>query len=315
MKNKILKIFVILLCFYFIFKYFTDNNTVIQIITNADYLKISVVIIFSVFLIFFYSNLILVCLRKICNIKISKSRWYLIYFNSQFLNSIPFFGIIYRAVQLKKFDLSYDKFIGIYLMIKWLYVSITLLLFSIESFFIFKNIKVFNIPLSLLFLISGILVFLSPIFFGKFVNLVMKFKNFKNNKFLIKFNKLVELFINSIFNLSFVKTFFLLLLTVHILELIIITQLVDSLQENIAFQKVFIIFIGEIIIEFVSILPQNIFISEIGLGLLTEKMNFDFELGFLIKIYFRFVLFFSSVLMVIIYNVYFIMKQKNIRNV
>ena len=305
MKNKILKIFVILLCFYFIFKYFTDNNTVIQIITNADYLKISVVIIFSVFLIFFYSNLILVCLRKICNIKISKSRWYLIYFNSQFLNSIPFFGIIYRAVQLKKFDLSYDKFIGIYLMIKWLYVSITLLLFSIESFFIFKNIKVFNIPLSLLFLISGILVFLSPIFFGKFVNLVMKFKNFKNNKFLIKFNKLVELFINSIFNLSFVKTFFLLLLTVHILELIIITQLVDSLQENIAFQKVFIIFIGEIIIEFVSILPQNIFISEIGLGLLTEKMNFDFELGFLIKIYFRFVLFFSSVLMVIIYNVYY----------
>ena len=105
------------------------------------------------------------------------------------------------------------------------------------------------------------------------------------------------------------------LLTVHILELLIITQLIESLQANIPFQKTFIIFIGEIIIEFVSILPQNIFISEIGLGLLTEKMNFDFELGFLIKIYFRFILFFSSVLMVIIYNIYFIMKKKKLKNV
>ena len=315
MKNKIFKIFVILLCFYFIFNYLLDNNTLIKIIINADYNKISFVIILSILLIFFYSNLIFVSLKKICNIKISKSRWYLIYFNSQFLNSIPFFGIIYRAVQLKKFDLSYDKFIGIYLMIKWLYVSITLFLFSIDSFFIFKGVSLFGLPISSIFFLSAFVVFFSPIILGKFVNFLMKLKNLKSNKFFIKLNKLLELFLNSIFNQSFIKIFFFFLLTVHILELLIITQLIESLQANIPFQKTFIIFIGEIIIEFVSILPQNIFISEIGLGLLTEKMNFDFELGFLIKIYFRFILFFSSVLMVIIYNIYFIMKQKKLKNV
>ena len=124
LKNKIFKISVILLCFYFIFKYLVDNDVVVKIISDADYVKISFIILLSLLLIFFYSNLIFVCLNKICNIKIPKSRWYLIYFNSQFLNSIPFFGIVYRAVQLKKFDLSYDKFIGIYLMIKWLLQAI-----------------------------------------------------------------------------------------------------------------------------------------------------------------------------------------------
>ena len=43
-------------------------------------------------------------------------------------------------------------------------------------------------------------------------------------------------------------------------------------------------------------------------------MNFNFELGVLIKIYFRFILFFASVFIAILYNVYILLKHKNQKN-
>ena len=79
--------------------------------------------------------------------------------------------------------------------------------------------------------------------------------------------------------------------------------LISAFIQEISFQNSFIIFMGNILIDTFNILPQNLIISEIGLGLLTDKMNFNFELGVLIKIYFRFLLFFASVLIAILYNV------------
>ena len=47
---------------------------------------------------------------------------------------------------------------------------------------------------------------------------------------------------------------------------------------------------GNILIDAFNIIPQNLILSEIGFGILTNQMNFNFELGVLIKIYFRFLL-------------------------
>mgnify|MGYP001330066080 CR=1 FL=1 len=67
-----------------------------------------------------------------------------------------------------------------------------------------------------------------------------------------------------------------------------------------------------ILIDTFNILPQNLIISEIGMGFLTDRMNFDFELGILIKIYLRFIVFFSSVFLAILYNIYHLLfNRKN----
>ena len=101
-------------------------------------------------------KLFLITLTKLFGVKIPNDKWYLIYFNSQFLNAIPLFGIFYRAIQLKKFNLNYDKFFGIYIIITWYFVFLSLFFFSIETFFVFADIKFFQINLYVIFLILSI---------------------------------------------------------------------------------------------------------------------------------------------------------------
>jgi hypothetical protein len=73
---------------------------------------------------------------------------------------------------------------------------------------------------------------------------------------------------------------------------------------------------GNTIIDIFNIVPQNLIVSEIGMGILTDKMNYDFELGVIIKLYLRFVVFFSSVFLAILYNIiYLIFNKKKSLNV
>ena len=119
-------------------------------------------------MIILYSLLTLTALRDICKINISTHKWYLIYFNSQFLNSIPFFGVFYRARQLKKFNLNYDKFVGMYIMIKWLYLSSLLFMLGIETLIFFNDASFFNIKIFIYFFLS-LFIISFPYFFGKFL--------------------------------------------------------------------------------------------------------------------------------------------------
>ena len=59
------------------------------------------------------------------------------------------------------------------------------------------------------------------------------------------------------------------------------------------------------LIDTVNLVPQNILISEIGIGFLVQELKYDFELGVLIKLYLRFIIFFSSIFLAIIYNIYY----------
>jgi len=97
---------------------------------------------------------------------------------------------------------------------------------------------------------------------------------------------------------------------IHVFEFLALSQLVDSLNKNVGFENSFILFMGNILIDAFNILPQNLIISEIGFGLLTNQMNFNFELGVLIKIYFRFLVFFASVFIAILYNILILLKYK-----
>ena len=314
MFERIFKVLIVFLCLVFIYKYTKDNDNIIQIIINVDYTKILLIIFLVSIIIFLYSKLLLVTLTDLCEIKIPKLKWYLIYFNSQFLNSIPLFGIFYRAAQLKKFNLNYDKFVGIYILISWFFLFLSLLFFSIETYFILKDFKLFNLNLSLLLFLSSLFFLLIPIVFLKFIKKIIIKLNIKENYFLNKLDKLINLFLISLSNKVFLKNFIIIFSLIHFLEFFILTLLFDSLQGNVGFENSFILFMGNTLIDMFNLLPQNLIISEIGLGLLTDQMEFNFELGVLIKIYFRFIVFFSSVFIAILYNIILIFLNKNLKN-
>ncbi len=309
MKKNFFKISLVLVCLYFIYKYFRENENIYNIIINVNYSKLLIIIIFISLIIFLYSKLLLITLTKLCGIKISKEKWYLIYFNSQFLNSIPLFGIFYRAIQLKKFNLNYDKFFGIYILINWFFVFLSLFLFSIESFFIFNEIKFFKIDLYLILLILSLFFFIMPIILLLFLKYIIKKIKLKSNYFFSRIEKLIDLFLQSISNKVFLKKFLIVFILIHFFEFLALIQLVDTLKEGIGFHNSFILFMGNTLIDAFNILPQNLIVSEISFGMLTNQMNFNFELGVMIKVYFRFLVFFASVFIAILYNVFILLKK------
>lgn len=305
LNTNIFKITIIVSCFLFIYFFFNENEKIFNIIKNTQYKNSVFVIFLSILLIFFYSLLTFITLSDICKIKIPIKKWFLVYFNSQFLNSIPFFGIFYRANQLKKFNLNYDKFFGMYIMITWLYFFSLLFVTSIETFIFFNETSFKGINISLIFIVISLIIILFPYLFGKILDKIIEKFQLSEFFFFSRLQKLINLFILSSINKKFLVRFFKIFLIIHIIELLLITTLISSLQENIFFKDAYIIFVGMQLIDTVNLVPQNILISEIGIGFLVQELKYDFELGVLIKLYLRFIIFFSSIFLAIIYNIYY----------
>ena len=310
MKTNLLKILIVTICLFFIYNYIVDNNKITQIILNTNYKTILYITLFSSIVLTLYSQIIYLTLVMVCKIKISYKKWFLIYFNSQFLNSIPLFGIFYRAAQLKKFNLNYDKFFGIYLMINWLFLFLSLIFFSLEIFLLFGNIEIININLSLILFFIGVFFLFIPIVSLRIIKYFIHKYFLNSNLLIIKIEKLIDLFLNSLKNKLFLKYFLILFAVIHIIEFLILNFLINTLVNNVTLDNVFIIFMGNVLIDTLNILPQNLVVSEIGMGLLTTKLNYNFELGVLIKIYYRFVVFFASVFIALLYNIYILYNNK-----
>ena len=315
-KFKIIKCLIIILCLFFIYEYFNNNQKIIEIIYSISYDKILTVLTLSILMVFLYAYLMLNILRKLYYINIPTNKWLLIYFNSQFLNSIPFLGIIYRANQLKKFNLNYDKFFGIYMMINWFWLFLSLFLFAIETLFLLDSVYIFNISISIILLFLSLTFFLVPFILAKLLKLFIQQSSYKNNLFFLRLNKLVGLFLSAVKNTKFFKIFLLIFIGIHLVEFFVIMLLVKSTSNLLTIDQSYILFMGNTIIDIFNIVPQNLIVAEIGMGILTDKMNYDFELGVIIKLYLRFVVFFSSVFLAILYNIiYLIFNKKKSLNV
>ena len=305
------KLFFIISCFIFIYLNLKDNQNLINNLINFELFKILKIILFCTLSIVIYSKLILMTLRYICDLKILNRKWSLIYFNSQFLNSIPFLGILYRAKQLKNLNLSYDKFFAVYLMITWLYLFLTLLIISFEILILIPNYKLMNINLYYLSLIGGIFVIILPFIAIKIIQFISK-KYLTNKNYLSKIKSLSLIFDLTKYNFKFLRNFIILFIFLHIFEFLIFFELITGLKLEINFYKSYLIFVGMSLIDTVNILPQNILISDIGYGFITEYVEEDFKLGIMTKLYLRFMIFISSISIAIIYNGYINILSKKI---
>lgn len=301
MKNYF-KLILIFCCFIFIYYNLNDNDNFIVSFLNLKLSDILIISLLSIFSIIIYSKLILLFLRYFSKLEISLSKWNLIYFNSQFLNSIPFLGIFYRAIQLKKLNVDYKIFFIIYMMINWIYLTLTLLIISLEIFIFIPNYKIFDISGYYLTFFSGLILIILPMIISFCLSLTSS--NIFNQNYILKLNYFFSFFDVRKFKLKFILILISLFICLHVIELIIFFKLTVLVKPNITFINSYLIFIGSAIIDSINVLPQNILFSEIGYGLVTQNLEQDFSLGVVIKLYSRFIIFNSAILIAIIYNVY-----------
>ena len=302
------KLFLIVLCLIFIYLNLKESQNIIDGITNFGLIKISKIILLCMLTIFIYCKLILITLRHLGNLKILNRKWNLIYFNSQFLNSIPFLGILYRAKQLKNLNLGYDKFFAIYLLITWLYLFLSLLVISFELLIFIPDYKFLNIKLYYLTSTCGIFIIILPLLFLKLIKLMFT-KYLTKNNYLSKVKILLTIFDITKYDAKFVKNFFSLFMLLHLLEFLTFFELTTGLILEISLYKSYLFFIGMSLVHTINILPQNILVSEIGYGFVTKFIEQDFQLGVISKLYLRFTIFVSSILIAIIYNIYILQKK------
>ena len=305
------KLSLILACFIFIFFNLKENQNILNSLLNFDLFKILKIILFCMLSIIIYSKLILITLRHVCDLKILNRKWNLIYFNSQFLNSIPFLGILYRAKQLKNLNLSYDKFFAVYLMITWFYLFLTLLIISLEILIFIPNYKFMNINLYYLSLIGGIFVIIIPLISIKIIQFIFK-KYLISKNYFSKIKSLLLIFDLTKHDSKFLWNFIILFIFLHIFEFLIFFELMTGLKLEINFYKSYLIFVGMSLIDTINILPQNILISDIGYGFITKYAEEDFQLGVMTKLYLRFTIFISSIIIAIIYNSYINILSKKV---
>jgi hypothetical protein len=302
------KLFLIISCLIFIYLNIRENQNIIDSLFNFGLIKSFKIIFVCVLSILIYSKLILLTLRHVCNLKILNTKWNLIYFNSQFLNGIPFLGILYRAKQLKNLGLGYDKFFAIYLLITWLYLFLTLLFISFEMLIFMPDYKFLNINLYYLTFACGIFIIILPLIFLKLIQLILK-EYLLNKNYLSKLKILLSIFDITTHKAKFLRQFIFLFIFLHIFEFLILFELMSGLKLDISLYKSYLIFIGMSLVDSINILPQNILISDIGYGFVTKYLENDFQLGVVSKLYLRFTIFASSIFMAIIYNIYILQKK------
>ena len=307
------KFFLIISCLIFIYLNLRGNQDIIVNIFNFGLIKIFKIILLCVLSILIYSKLILLTTRYLGNLKILNSKWNLIYFNSQFLNSIPFLGILYRAKQLKNLNLGYDKFFAVYLMITWLYLFLTLLFISFEMLIFMPDYKFLNINLYYLTFACGIFIIILPLIFLKLIQFIFK-KYLTNKNYLSKIKILLSIFDITAHKAEFLRKFIFFFIFLHIFEFLIFFELMSGLKLDISLRESYSFFIGMSLVDSINFLPQNILISDIGYGFVTKYLAEDFQLGVISKLYLRFMIFTSSILIAIVYSIYFNIFQKKLKN-
>ena len=307
------KLSIIAVCLIFIYLNLRENQNIIDNVFNFGLIKVFKIIFVCTLSILIYSKLILLTLRHVCNLKILNNKWNLIYFNSQFLSSIPFLGILYRAKQLKNLNLGYDKFFAVYLMITWLYLFLTLLFISFEMLIFMPDYKFLNINSYYLTFACGIFVIIIPLVALKLIQFIFK-KYLTNKNYLSKIKILLSIFDITTHKAEFLRKFIFFFIFLHIFEFLIFFELMSGLKSDISLRESYSFFIGMSLVDSINFLPQNILISDIGYGFVTKYLEEDFQLGVISKLYLRFMIFTSSILIAVVYSIYINIFQKKLKD-
>ena len=298
---KFLRNFIAICCIGFVLNFMSSEDNFIKIFISLKINYLLYSILASLVLLVFYCKFFFSILSKITSLRTSFRNFRFIYFSSQLYNFIPFLGLFYRAIRLKKYKLSYSNYLYSYLFINWQFFITFLSFFIIEIIFfyfyfeenIFLNLLIINVSI---FLIINIIVI-------SFSKIFIKY-NFSN---LFKSHILnLSVFLNKNFNLINLKYFFKVSIIIHLLEFIIFYLISLCLNMNLELSQIIVFFIIITIIDFFPITPQNFGFSELSLALIMSNFGFSFTEGALLRLFVRL----SNVISVIVlyYSMHLIKK-------
>lgn len=290
-------------CLYIIFQILKNEGEYKQILYNKSFYNYLPSLVISIIIIFLFCLFIRKTLLLTTNLSIDIYSWSRIFLNSQFYNTIPFLGFVYRALKLKKYNLDFGNYIFSYLFILWLWSIIYLIYFSIEFFLFYLISKNFNF-----FWLTIFLIFCSFfIFTGLY--LVNSFLNKFNNKLIINFNKILIFCKNSVKKKNNVAYFFKYSFIIHIFEFFLYFYIIKFLDLKIDFTVIFLIFAINSIIDLFPITPQNLGFSELLSSVILNLFGFSLSTGILIKLFVRLSNILSIALLFFINNLIFIIKK------
>jgi uncharacterized membrane protein YbhN (UPF0104 family) len=260
--KKNLKLFIFIICIGFMAYKFSESYS--DIVSRVQ------LSIFEIFLLLFcviiFFNLInlraFLLIKSSIGYAYSYSDWSKLYFESSIVNSfILFTGTVYKAIQLKKRDVNYTKFIATSYLLFSSYISISLIFVSLELLFIKKIF-----PVAYIFLVTILVFFL---FFGPTIleNLIRLFFKFKIlSKYTGSTLKLFEI-LKKFFSKK--KTIIILCfntIIVHIFEIGIFYLAFTIFLDNANVETIIILFAVNLIVDRIPFFSGIPGVSEIVLG-------------------------------------------------
>ena len=300
--KKYLKLFIFIICVSFLFYEFSD---IFSKIAGKVQLKISVIFFLLFWNIIFFNiiNLRAFLLTKSSTgYAYSYSDWSKLYFESLMVNLvISLSGTVYRAIQLKRRDLNYTKFIAISYFLLGSYISISLIFTSLELLFIKKIFSVVYVFL------AAILVFIT-FFFGPTIleNLIKFFCKFEIlDRHVESILKLFEILKKTFSKKKTITILYLNTIIVHIFEIGIFYLVCSIFLDSKNVETIIVLFAVNFIVDRIPFFSEIPGVSEIILGMIGASLGIIFTDGAIIKLTIRFLNYFS-----ILFNcgVYFVVS-------
>ncbi len=214
--------------------------------------------------------------------------WLKIYFESLIFNVlVSHTGSAYRATELKKKNVAYKEFLGIYYISYLSYLTINLLLIVIElSFlkFVSKDFKIFTlIGFFLIFLIT----FLTPSILSIFINLLKNFKFkildkiFNNLKIILNFIK------KSFFSFKLILILIIFGFLTHFFEILLFYLSYNFFIDNFKIEIMILLFAVSFLLDRMPVFSTIPGVSETIFAGISIPFGLFFYEGFLIKLLLR----------------------------
>ena len=303
-KKKFLLIFklsILIFTCYLVYKNINNQENLIILKNQLDYKYSLVIFIFFVMAshlqIYITMNTI-----KIKLVKRLKFKYFArLFFNSQIISTIlPHSGLVYRAYELKKIDLSYTDFIGVNYFLAWFYLFFCLTLYSIEILIFGPELESFRYILFIFGIIASVGIYCIPFLFLLIPRLNFKKQIIQNIYEKIRYILLIPIEFK---NNRFFKFLSIYGLIGHIVNFLLIYFSIKSVNIDLNISQIVIFFVINSFLDQVPIVPKNLGISELVFGLVSSNMGLGFEVGLFIKLILRCISFINLIFFSIIYNV------------
>ena len=290
---KYFKLLFFSICIGFLFYKF--NNSDLEIASKLQ-LRISEIFFILLYAAIFFNifNLRAFLLTKSSvGYAYSYSDWSKLYFESLIVNSfISLSGSVYRAIQLKKRNINYTKFIATSYLLFGSYFSISLIFISLELLFIKKIFSEIYIILAAILIL--IIFFFGPTILENLIKFFFKFKIL--GKHLESLRKLFEILKKIFSKKKIIIILCLNTIIVHIFEIGLFYLVCTIFLNNINAQTIIILFAASFIIDQVPFFSETPGAGEIILGLVGVPLGIFFVDGAIIKLSLRLLNYFSILL-------------------